>query len=114
MEIEDEVIRHEVVGGDHGDAELFGSPDQGAPYKEMALGVHHVRADTPYLLEDVAEEEGRRGEAEARVEGHGQRARPALDHPSRVITPLHKLLEGQSTWTSWPLSENATARRLVK
>src|SRR5215218_3774948 len=81
MEIEDEVIRHEVVGGDHGDDELFGSPDQGAPYKEMALGVHHVRADTPYLLEDVAEEEGRRGEAEARVEGHWQRARPALDHP---------------------------------
>src|ERR687897_200154 len=88
MEVEDEVVWHEVVGGDHGDAELFGSPNQGAPYEEMALGVHYVGLGTPHLLEDAAEEEGRRGEAEARVEEHGQRAHPVLDHPVPRYYPI--------------------------
>src|SRR5215204_3451263 len=88
MEVEDEVVWHEVVGGYYGDAELFGGPDQGASYKEMALGVNHVGSETPHLLEDAATEEGRRTEAEARVEGHGQRARPALDHPVSCHFPI--------------------------
>jgi hypothetical protein len=29
----DQVVRHEVVGGDDGDVQLLGGPDQGRPMK---------------------------------------------------------------------------------
>ena len=53
MEVEDEVVGHEVVCGDHGDAELPGGPDQGAPHEQVALGMHHVGSGTLHRLEDA-------------------------------------------------------------
>src|SRR5215208_3730070 len=80
-QVVDQVVRHEVVGGDNGDAQLLGGPDPGPPDEVVALDVDDVRLDALHLAQDATEKERRRGEPKAAIVWYGHRRQPVLDHP---------------------------------